>query len=238
MSDDAVPAAAMRSKWHLTILMVPVACVVIAGYVANASWASLVRDHPAVLIGLSPINRYLLLTTNELSAATYFGVGFVRHLLPDPFFWLLGYWYGDRALRWLVETYPVIRTIAGEDGRALEAPGSRKILYPLAFFAPNTWVSVLSGAARIPFPAFLALNATGTLARLALFRWIGAVFSDEIRSIVRFVSDYQWPATMISVVIVLAGIAFQFRRHRGELFGLTQLEQDLEGDEESARPPE
>ena len=67
---DAVPSrAATRSKWHLPFLLVPVACVVVAGYIANASWATLVNSHPAVLIALSPINRYLLLTTNELERA-------------------------------------------------------------------------------------------------------------------------------------------------------------------------
>jgi hypothetical protein len=231
---DAVPSrAATRSKWHLPFLLVPVACVVVAGYIANASWATLVNSHPAVLIALSPINRYLLLTTNELSAPTYFGVGFVRHLLPDPFFWLLGFWYGDRALKWAVDTYPMLRSIAGQDGRALEQPETRKILYPLAFLAPNTWVSLLCGAARLPFVTFAVLNATGTIARLALFRWLGVVFDRQIKTVVEFISDYQLPATIISIVVVVVGVAFQFRRGRGELFGLTQLEQDLEPDDET-----
>lgn len=228
---DAVPlpdAAPQRPRWHLIALLVPVACVVTAGYTANITWAALVKDHPALLIALSPINRYLLLTTNKLSAATYFGVGFIRHLLPDPFYWLLGYWYGKRALRWLLETYPMLRTLVGEEGQALEQPETRKILYPLAFLAPNTWVSVLCGAARVPVGLFFTLNAAGTIARLVLFRWMGSVFHAEIRSIVDFVARYQWPATLISVVVVLIGIASQFRRGRGELFGLTQLEHDLE----------
>ena len=224
-------AAAKRPRWLLPAMLVPVACVVVAGYTANAFAPTLVKHHPLVLICLSPINRYLLLTTNELAATTYFAFGFVRHLLPDPFYWLLGYWYGDRALRWLMETYPVLRTIAGEDGRALEQPETRKILYPLAFLAPNTWVSVLCGAARVPARTFFALNAAGTLARLALFRWMGSVFHSEIRTIVDFVSRYQWPATLVSIALVLLGIAVQLRRGRGELFGLTQLEHDLEGDE-------
>lgn len=233
---DAVPstdAAQQRPRWHLHALLVPVACVVTAGYTANITWAALLKEHPALLIALSPINRYLLLTTNELSSITYFAIGFVRHLLPDPFYWLLGFWYGKRALRWLLETYPMLRSIVGEGGQALEQPETRKILYPLAFFAPNTWVSVLCGAARIPLGVFLTLNAAGTLARLVLFRWIGTVFHAEIRSIVDFVSRYQWPATLLSVAVVMIGIAIQFRRQRGELFGLTQLEHDLEEPDDS-----
>jgi membrane protein DedA with SNARE-associated domain len=182
------------------------------------------------LIALSPINRYLLATTNYLTAAEYFGVGFIRHVLPDPFYWLLGYWYGDRALRWAVDTYPMLRSIAGEDGRALEQPGTRKILYPLAFLAPNTWVSLLCGAARLPFATFALLNATGTLARLVLFRWLGAVFDDEIETVIDFIGRYQRPATIISIVVVFIGAALQFRKGKGELFGLTTLD-DIEDDD-------
>jgi membrane protein DedA with SNARE-associated domain len=228
---DAVPSpAATRSKWHLPLLLVPVACVVTAGYVANALAPTLVNEHPLWLIALSPINRYLLATTNYLTATEYFGVGFVRHVLPDPFYWLLGYWYGDRALRWAVETYPMLRSVAGEDGRALEQPGTRKILYPLAFLAPNTWVSLLCGAARLPFATFALLNATGTLARLVLFRWLGRVFDDEIETVIDFIARYQMPATIISIVVVLVGAALQFRKGKGELFGLTTLD-DIEDDE-------
>lgn len=232
---DAVPShAATRSKWHLPLLLIPVACVVTAGYTANALAPTLLNEHPLLLIALSPINRYLLLTTNDLSAVSYFVVGFLRHLAPDPFYWLLGYWFGDRALKWAVDTYPMLRSIAGEDGRALEQTDTRKILYPLAFVAPNTWVSLLCGAARIPVATFVALNVTGTLARLALFRWLGTVFESQIRTIVDFISDYQRPATIISVVLVLLGIAIQFRRGKGELVGLTHL--DEIDDEEPSEP--
>ena len=96
-------------------------------------------------------------------------------------------------------------------------------------------MSLLCGAARLPFVTFAVLNATGTLARLALFRWLGVVFDRQIKTVVDFISDYQLPATIISIVVVVVGVAFQFRRGKGELFGLTQLEQDLEPDDET--PP-
>ena len=156
MTDDAPPTRATRPRHHLILVLIPILAVVIAGYVAGASWANLQKSHPAVLIALSPINRYLLLTSIRLDAPTYFIVGFIRHILPDPFFWLLGYWWGDRALDWAIETYPIIKRVLGDDGKALEAERSRKILYPLALFAPNNWVSLVCGAARIPFRHFSA----------------------------------------------------------------------------------
>jgi membrane protein DedA with SNARE-associated domain len=231
MTDDAPTIRATPPKRRLILVLIPILAVVIAGYVAGASWANLQKSHPAVLIALSPINRYLLLTSIRLNAPTYFTVGFIRHILPDPFFWLLGYWWGDRALAWAIETYPIIRKVLGEDGKALEAEGSRKILYPLALIAPNNWVSLVCGAARIPFRRFAVLNAVGTIGRLALMWWLGKVFRSQLNSIANFVARYQWPATAISVVLVLATIAWQFRKGTGELVGLTRLSDELEPDD-------
>ena len=231
MTDDAPITRATPPRHHLILLLVPILAVVIAGYVAGAAWPSLLKSHPAVLIALSPINRYLLLTSVRLNAPTYFIVGFVRHLIPDPFFWLLGYWWGDRALSWATETYPILKKLVGHDGKALEAEGSRKFLYPLALIAPNNWVSLICGAGRIPFRRFAVLNIVGTLGRLAILWWLGQAFSSELKSIANFVSRYQWPATFISVVFVLLTIAWQFRKGTGELVGLTRLSDELEPDE-------
>jgi hypothetical protein len=214
----------------LPVSAVPITAVLIAGYVAAASWATLLKSNPLLLIALSPVNRYLLLTTNHLDALPYFGVGLARHLLPDPFMFLLGYWYGDRALRWINETYPVTQRLTGEDGRGLEDPTHRRLLYPLAFVMPNNWVSVLAGAARLPATTFAVLNITGTLARLALCRWIGVLLREQIEDIAAWVDRYQMPVTIASVAVVVLGIALQIRRGSGELVGLAHMGEDLDED--------
>jgi membrane protein DedA with SNARE-associated domain len=224
----AQPTTPAPPKWVLPVALVPILAVVIAGYVAGAMWATLLKSHPLVLIALSPINRHLLLTTNHLDTISYFAVGMGRHLLPDPFFYLLGYWYGDRALKWASEVYPSVHRLVGEDGRGLEDPSHRRILYPLAFFMPNNWVSLVSGSARIPAQTFIALNVAGTAARLGLCRWLGSVFTSQIESIASFVSQYQWPVTIASMALVGVGIAMQLRKGTGELLGLTHLADELE----------
>ena len=50
---------------------------------------------------LSSQNRYLILVVNQLDSLSYYSVGLIRLLLPDPLFYLLGYWYGDAAVRWM-----------------------------------------------------------------------------------------------------------------------------------------
>ena len=227
---DPEPIEARPPRWVLPVALVPIITMLIAGYIAGASWPALLENHPLLLIALSPINRFLLLATQSVRWPAYFSVGLIRHLIPDPFFYMLGWFYGDKALAWAVETYPSVHRVVGADGKGLEDPAHRKILYPLAFFAPNNWVSLLSGVARIRLRVFIVLNVTGTIARLALCWWLGKVFSHQVKAVAKFVSDYQWPATIISVIVVLLTIAFQFRRGSGQLVGLAKLSEELDED--------
>jgi membrane protein DedA with SNARE-associated domain len=210
--DDAPGVPHIRPpRWVLPTALVPMVGVLVLGWVAGSVWPTWQQTHPLGLIALSPINRFLLLTTNHLDFWSYFGVGLVRHLFPDPFFYLLGYWYGHRALKWVSEGNAFATRLVGPDGRGLEDPAHRKILYPLAFLMPNNWVSLFCGASRIPIPAFIALNISGTLGRLILCRWLGDVFRSEIKDMSNFIADYQWPITAVSVVVVLIGMVVQLR---------------------------
>lgn len=214
-----------RPRWKVVALFTPIAMVVVAGNVAAAFWPKILETSPVLLVVLSPINRWLLLTTNELGPWTYFGVGMARHLFPDPLMYLVGLWYGPRAIAWAIETYPIVRKITGEDGRGLEDPARRVILYPLAFFAPNNWVSLLAGASRLPFKVFIVLNATGTFARLFVCRALGWVLEEEIDGLVSWVAKYSNWITIASAIAVLLAISLQLRRGTGELSGLGRLDE-------------
>ncbi len=212
----------------IPVAAVPITAVVIAGYIAGATWPSLLDDHPLLLLGLSPSNRNLLLTTNVVDTGSYFGVGMVRHLLPDPFFALLGWWYGERAVRWAAEVYPVVNRVVPQGKDAINNPRLHRYMIPLALLAPNNWVSVLAGATRLRPALFLTLNIVGTAGRLVLFFWLGRVFEDEIRRIADWISRYQGPLTVAMIVLVVGGIVVQTRRGSGELVGLAHLSEELD----------
>ncbi len=228
---DRATTAPDRPRWMVIALFTPIAFVVAAGYVASAFWSKLIDSHPLVLLALSPINRWLLLTTNELDAWSYYGVGMARHLFPDPLMYLVGAWFGHRAINWAAETYPIVRKLVGEDGRGLEDPARRKILYPLAFLAPNNWVSLLAGASKLPFQVFLVLNVLGTALRLVVCRILGYLLDDEIASLVSWVARYSNWITLASIVAVLIGISIQLSRGTGELAGLGRIDEIEDGDD-------
>lgn len=195
--------------------------------------AEFVDKHPAWLIGLNPRNRNLALATNQLDPITYYVVGFARLVASDPLYFLLGFWYGERAISWAERrsrTYgPFIR-----DGERW----FRKASYPLIFAAPNNVICALSAATGVRLRTFVILNASGTVARLVLIRQLGEVFQSPLQSIVDFIADYRIPILIVSAIGVAWTIFGEFRGENTELKTLTHLDAldnpDRSDDEEVA----
>lgn len=185
----------------LVALVVPIILMVVATNVANATWPTLVNDHPLVLLSLSSINRFLVATTPVTDVVPFFLVATVRLMLPDPFFYLLGRWYGDRGLLWLNRRFPsVIRSWVVFEGFF------RKARYPAVFIAPNNAVCLLAGMDRMPVKAFLPLAFAGTVARVLLIRVTGDFFSVPVSEGLGFVERYRWWLLGISVSAVVLGL--------------------------------
>ena len=123
------------------------------------------------------------------------------------------------------EVYPGLKRIAGEDGSAIEDASNRKMYYALAFLAPNNWVSLLCGAAKMPFGIFVALNISGTLSRLVLFRWLGDVFADQVVTIAEWVSRYQRPITIAGIIIVVVTIGYHAKKGNSEIAAFARFGQ-------------
>jgi membrane protein DedA with SNARE-associated domain len=189
-------------------------------------WPTLQEDHPLLLIALSSINRYLILVSEDLDALSYYGVGTLRLLVSDPLFFLLGYWYGERALAWMdgkAPTYgPMLR-------RAQELFG--KAAWPLVAIMPNNFICLFAGAAGMRVWLFFALNVVGTVVRLYLIRVLGFALSSPIDSFQEVVSEYRWWFIAASAVVVAVSL-------RGETAPGGELDALIHVDEELAEPVE
>lgn len=217
------------SRKVVTLIVLPLVAMVIASNTAFLFFSTLVDTHPLVLIGLSSQNRYLALTTNSLDAVSYYGVATARLLAPDPLFYLLGYWYGAKAIAWMERRLPSL----GTSLRWLEK-GFGKARHVIVFVAPNNPVSLLAGAAAMPPLLFAVLDITGTITRLILIRALGNVFDKPISATLGFIQDYRW------IIFAISGISLVFtlvsdRRGGSELDALRHLEEDL-GPDASAPP--
>jgi membrane protein DedA with SNARE-associated domain len=200
----------------------PLILMVIAGYVGDTFFLAYHDKHPLIFIAMNARSRNLVLASEYLDPVSYYVVGALRLLLSDPFFFLLGIWYGDAAVSWMERKSP---TYGGMLRSAERWFG--KAAYPLIAIAPNNYICLFAGAAGISVPAFLVLNIGGTLVRLWLLRWSSDIFANPLHSVSRFITDHRLPVLAISVALVGLTIWSERRRGGSEISELAHLDDEI-----------
>jgi membrane protein DedA with SNARE-associated domain len=228
---DALTEAPARSplpRRRLALIVAPLVVLVIAAWIGDAFAAQWVDRHPLWLITLNARNRNLVLVTNNLDAWSYYVVASIRLLVSDPLFYVLGYFYGDRAVTWMEHRSSTFGGIV----RSWEDL-FRRASYPLVFIAPNNFICLFAGSAGMRPTVFATLNITGTFVRLFLIRQLGEAFSSPIDWLLGFIQDYRLPLTALGIAVVVITIIRDRRAGKGDLEALTHLEEELE-----AAPPD
>jgi membrane protein DedA with SNARE-associated domain len=210
-------------RWQLWLIVGPLICMVIASYVAEAIWPTLVNSHPLLLIVLNARNRNLALVATEIDAIPYYVVGTLRLLASDPLFYLLGYFYGDTAVAWVKRRWSFLSEWMDWIENAFAKAG-----YPIIFLAPNNLFCALAGATRMRPAVFLTLNVSGTIIRLFVIRWLGDIFSKPLDWVRDAIGEYRLILLPITITIVVVLFAREFRRGSSEVQQLVDLEETLE----------
>jgi membrane protein DedA with SNARE-associated domain len=222
--EEAAPAPLRRLPRPVLVAVSTVLIgFVVAGYVGDALAPTLVDTHPLVLLLLNPRIRNLVLITNQLDTATYYVVGTLRLMLSDPLFYLVGYFYGDAAVRWTERRAPTY----GDMLRRLERFFGRAS-YPMVAIAPNSYICLFAGAAGMPLAAFFTLNFVGTVVRLYLIRRFGVAFESPIDWVLDFIARYRIPLLVITVGLVAFSIWSERRQGQSKVQALGRLEEELE----------
>lgn len=220
MSEGSSPLPdAHPGRRHLTLLIAPIVAMVIAGYTADALWPDLVNSNPLWLIALSAKNRYLVLVVNNVELWAYYVIGSIRLLLPDPFFFAIGWFYGAAALRWMETRTPT----TGRYMRAVEKWFGRWGA-PLVVLFPNNYVCLVAGAAKMRPLTFAILNVIGTFGRLLMLQVIGDVFAGPIDSVLDFVARWRLPLLAVSIGLVALFWVSEIRRGNQEIEAFRELE--------------
>jgi membrane protein DedA with SNARE-associated domain len=232
VTGDGRPVAqGAPSRRALMFVVVPLIGMVIAAQIGDALGPDLVTRNPLLLIALNSRIRWLVLAVNQVDPVWFFLVGTLRNLASDPLFYVLGYWYGDSAVRWMENrTENVGRMMRGLE-RSFGKWGA-----PLVLIAPNNPICLLAGASRMRPAVFLALNLTGTLGRLTLIKIFGQQFEAPIDWVLDFITRYRIPLLIISIVFVGISMFTETRKGTSEIDQLRQLENDVTGGEGDSAP--
>ena len=201
--------------------------LVVLSNLGNVLFASFVKDHPGWLIAMNASNRNLALASNNLDPVSFYAIGFARLFAPDLFFFWIGRWYGDAAIRWMERKAPTY----GELLRHLER-GFDRARFVVVAIAPNNPVCLFAGAAGMSYAAFLIADVVGTIGRLILIRAFSSVFEDLLGNITSFIADYRWPITALSIVLVGVTIWSDRRGGRDGIGDLVHLEEGMAEAEE------
>ncbi|MHB1137314.1 MAG: DedA family protein [Microthrixaceae bacterium] len=231
-------------RWFLPAVGVSIVALIVANNVGNVVWSCAVvtepgkasslctwpvirsfADNPLGLLALNSSNKYLLATSVLTSWLPYAVIAFVRLMLPDPLFYLLGFVYRGRALTWARQVFPGMDPLF--DQFEQEGGSTRRLLDAAVLIAPNNPVCLLAGVAAMPWRRFLLLAATGTVGRIALMRGLGLLFDDQIKDLLDLVARYQRWFTIGSVVVVVLFLAYQVVGRRGLVGGVESLDEEL-----------
>jgi len=204
------------------VLVAVIAVLGVAGSVATALTGPLATRHPLLLIVLEARNRNLILA-RHVALVPFIVVGTVRRVLSDPLYWLLGWWYGDRAIRWLERK---------GGGGILVTYTERvfsKAAYPMVFLFPGIVVCSLAGATGMPFVWFLIVNVAGTVATVSVLRLSGDLLGGPVDAVLGFFSHHLVATTGVTVGLVVVSLVLNRLQGGSELPPVDEFEPDPGG---------
>jgi len=195
---------------RLALVVVPILLLSAAGVAAMALTPVLLRDAPLALLVLEARNRYLLLVADRVDLVPFVVVGVLRRLASDPFYFLLGRWYGDAAVRWAAggrgeEHLQRLRSAA-------DLPWFARLADVAVLLFPGALVCTLAGAAGMSPRRFAVLDVAGSIAVVAGLRWLAGVAAGPIAAIVAFNDANAGWLTAVFIAVTAAVLLLQGRR--------------------------
>lgn len=210
LADDAESLDRPVPPWGFVAVAAFVALVV-CGYVATGvapNWAS---SNPEGLLALNARIRHLLLAIGGgIEWWPYFVIAGLRLAVAFVVCHLIGRAFSERVLVWFGKYLGYKR----EQMNSLIQGFDRVDWLIVPWFAGSNIVAAISGIRRMHPVRLAVLLIVGITARLALYWWLGQRFDEQLDSILDWVTRWQLPLTIVSIVLVLATIGLNVKRGR------------------------
>jgi membrane protein DedA with SNARE-associated domain len=218
VSAAPAPAPVHPPRWLGPLLITCIAAVYIVGFVTNASAPKLLKDNPTLLMALNPRYRYMVVAAPEVDPVAFFLIGLGRLLLSDPVYFALGWFYGDRAIRYFNDAL-------GEQTVSQTRAMFMRAAPVMALFFAGPVICVLAGAARMAPRRYFALNVVGTSMIVVALRAFSSVLEGPIQSFLRFNDrNYRW----LMILTVATSVFILARVGRRQLRAAKSLADDID----------
>jgi len=171
----------------------------VIGTIGSNIGPALVDNHPSLVLALSSRNRNLFGSVPYIDVIPYAAIGFVRILIAGIALYLVGRWYGEKALGWVEGNLGELPAIYRWTEKAVDKGG----WVALVLMPGSNVVCLLLGHKRMDTKRFIPLLSIGIVIKLIVLRLGGDQFEDQIRSFLSAIEQYQW-----YIVAALFGLSF------------------------------
>ena len=171
----------------------------VIGTIGSNIGPALVDNPPSLVLALSSRNRNLFGSVPYIDVIPYAAIGFVRILIAGIALYLVGRWYGEKALGWVEGNLGELPAIYRWTEKAVDKGG----WVALVLMPGSNVVCLLLGHKRMDTKRFIPLLSIGIVIKLIVLRLGGDQFEDQIRSFLSAIEQYQW-----YIVAALFGLSF------------------------------
>jgi membrane protein DedA with SNARE-associated domain len=205
--DDPLDHPSMRLR---RAMLGVAALLYISGTLGSNFAFAWMRDRPELVLALSSRNRNLLASVPFVNPLAYALIGFTRVVLVAVVLYLVGRWFGPRALGWVEGQLGELPAIYRWAQSAMDRAGWLVVV----LMPGSNLVCLLAGHRRMPVRRFVSWIAIGTVLKLVVL-WIGGrIFDTQIRAFFDFIDGYQWYLVIAAFAITFAHAGWRARKRQ------------------------
>ena len=160
----------------------------VIGTIGSNIGPALVDERPRLVLLLSSRNRNLFGSVLYIDLFSYSVIGFTRVLIAGVALYLVGRWYGTKALGWVEGNMGELPAIYKWTERAVDKAGPAI----LVLMPGSNIVCLLLGHRRMTPQKFVPLLMLGIALKLLVLWRGGKLFEEQIRDFLSYIERYQW----------------------------------------------
>ncbi len=160
----------------------------VIGTIGSNIGPALVDERPRLVLLLSSRNRNLFGSVPYIDLFSYSVIGFTRVLIAGVALYLVGRWYGTKALGWVEGNMGELPAIYKWTEHAVDKAGSAI----LVLMPGSNIVCLLLGHRRMTPQKFVPLLMVGIALKLLVLWRGGKLFEEQIRDFLSYIERYQW----------------------------------------------